>query len=71
MSFDQVSQQLLNEHLVTTEEVDEIKAGLWDFANADPNKYFVCGFRKTQIYIQVNRSLETDASNHNLKVKIK
>ena len=69
MSFDQVSKQLLSEHLVTTEEVEEIKVGLWDFANADSHKYFVCGFRKTQISIQVSRNVEAEMSNHNLKVK--
>ena len=50
MSFDQVSKQLLNENLVTTEEVDEMKAGLWDFANADSHKYCVCGFRNADLY---------------------
>ena len=69
MSFDQVSKQLLNENLVTTEEVDEIKTGLWDFANADSHKYFVCGFRKTQISTQVSRNTEVETSSHDLKVK--
>jgi ubiquinone/menaquinone biosynthesis C-methylase UbiE len=67
MSFDQVSGQLLSENLVTADEVDELKVGLWDFANADPHKYFVCGFRKTQIYTQVSRNEEANTSRSELK----
>lgn len=69
MSFDQVSGQLLNENLVTADEVDELKTGLWDFANADPQKYFVCGFRKTQIYTRVSRNEEANISSSELKLK--
>jgi len=62
MSFDQVSVQLLREQLATTDELDEIKASLWTFANAEPQKYFVCGFRKTQICTRVSSGVKRNMS---------